>query len=57
MYLEAGKILSKDVPAAWIYYEAGKRLTKPWIKGIVDNPIDYGIPGYFSLETVYVAKH
>lgn len=57
MYLEAGKILSKDVPAAWIYYEAGKRLTKPWIKGIIDNPIDYGIPGYFSLETVYVAKH
>jgi oligopeptide transport system substrate-binding protein len=56
-YLEAGKMLSKDVPAAWIYYEAGKRLTKPWIKGIVDNPIDYGIPGYFSLETVYVAKH
>ena len=56
-YLEAGKILSKDVPAAWIYYEAGKRLTKPWIKGIIDNPIDYGIPGYFSLETVYVAKH
>jgi oligopeptide transport system substrate-binding protein len=57
MYLEAGKLLSKDAPAAWIYYEAGKRLTKPWIKGIIDNPIDYGIPGYFSLETVYVAKH
>jgi oligopeptide transport system substrate-binding protein len=57
LYLEAGKLLSKDAPAAWIFYESAKRLTKPWIKGIVANPIDYGIPGYFSLETIYVAKH
>jgi len=57
LYLESGKLLSKDAPASWIFYEAGKRLTKPWIKCIIDNPIDYGIPGYFSLESGYVAKH
>jgi len=57
LYNEAGKLLSKDAPAAWIYYEAGKRLTKPWVKGIIDNPIDYGIPGYFSFESIYVVKH
>jgi oligopeptide transport system substrate-binding protein len=56
-YLEAGKLLSKDAPAAWIFYESSKRLTKPWVKGITANPIDYGIPGYFALENIYVVKH
>ncbi len=56
LYKQAGQLLSKDAAAAWIWYDAGKRVQKPWIKGIIDNPIDYGIPGYFSLEQVYVAK-
>jgi oligopeptide transport system substrate-binding protein len=57
LYLEAGKQLSKDAPAAWVEYGTGKRLQKPWIKGVIDNPLDYGIPGYFSLETIVVMKH
>ena len=57
LYNEAGKQLSKDAPAAWIEYDAGKRLQKPWLKGITDNPMDYGIPGYFALENVFVVKH
>lgn len=56
-YKKAGQMLSNDAPAAWWRYSAGKRVQKPWIKGIIDNPIDYGIPGYFSLEQVYIAKH
>ncbi|HET7700011.1 MAG TPA: peptide ABC transporter substrate-binding protein, partial [Candidatus Limnocylindria bacterium] len=56
-YKKAGQLLSKEAPAAWLRYGAGKRVQKPWIKGIIDNPIDYGIPGYFSLEKVYIAKH
>jgi len=57
LYNQAGKQLSKDAPAAWLYYDAGKRLQKPWVKGMVDNPMDYGIPGYFALETIFVVKH
>lgn len=56
-YKKAGQLLSKEAPAAWLRYGAGKRVQKPWIKGIIDNPIDYGVPGYFSLEQVYIAKH
>ncbi len=56
LYNDAGKQLSQDVPAAWVWYSAAKVLRKPWIKGIVDNPIDY-FPGIFQLENVFVAKH
>jgi oligopeptide transport system substrate-binding protein len=56
LYNEAGKQLSQDAPAGWIWYSAGKVLRKPWIKGITDNPIDY-FPGIFALENVFVAKH
>ena len=57
LYKDAGQLLSQEAPAAWLRYGAGKGLRKPWIKGIESNPIDYGIPGYFSLEKIYVAKH
>jgi len=57
LYLQAGKLLSKDASSAWLYYTQGKYLVKPWLKGISANPIDYGIPGFFSLETIYVVKH
>ena len=57
LYNQAGKLLSKDAQSAWVYYDQGRALIKPWIKGITANPIDYGIPGFFSLETIFVAKH
>jgi oligopeptide transport system substrate-binding protein len=57
LYNQAGKQLSKDAPAAWVVYDAGKRLQKPWLKGMTDNPMDYGIPGYFALENIFVVKH
>ncbi len=56
LYNQAGKQLSKDASAAWIYYDQTKFLVKPWIKGITANPIDYGIPGFFSFEKIFVAK-
>ena len=57
LYKQAGQLLSREAPAAWLRYSAGKGVRKPWIKGIIDNPSDYGIPGYFSIEKIYVAKH
>lgn len=57
IYKEAGKVLSQDAPAAWIYYSESRELDKPWIKGIKYNPGDHGIPGFFSLESIYVLKH
>jgi len=57
LYNQAGKQLSKDAPAAWVDYDAGKRIQKPWLKGITDNPMDYGIPGYFAMEKIFVVKH
>jgi oligopeptide transport system substrate-binding protein len=56
-YLQAGKQLSKDASAAWVFYDQSKYLVKPWLKGITANPIDYGIPGFFSFEKMFVAKH
>ena len=57
LYLQAGKQLSKDAPAVWATYDSGKRVQKPWIKGVIDNPMDYGIPGFFALESIFVVKH
>jgi oligopeptide transport system substrate-binding protein len=57
LYNQAGKQLSKDAPAVWAVYDAGKRLQKPWLKGVTDNPMDYGIPGFFALENIFVVKH
>src|SRR5438034_1751740 len=56
-YNQAGIQLSKDAPAAWVFYDQSKYLIKPWLKGITANPIDYGIPGFFSFENIYIAKH
>ena len=54
-YLEAGKILSTDAPAAWLYYSASKLLRKPWIKGVVDSSIDSAM-GQFRQWEIYVTK-
>jgi oligopeptide transport system substrate-binding protein len=56
MYLEAGKILSQDAPAAWLNYSASKFLRKPWIKGVVDSSIDSTM-GQFRQWEIYVTKH
>ena len=54
-YLEAGKILSTDAPAAWLNYSASKLLRKPWIKGVVDSSIDSTM-GQFRQWEIYVTK-
>jgi hypothetical protein len=40
-----------------VFYDQSKYLVKPWLKGITANPIDYGIPGFFSFENINVIKH
>jgi oligopeptide transport system substrate-binding protein len=54
LYLQAGKILSQDAPAAWLYYSQSKALIKPWVKGL-----SISARGITSLNKhdIYVAKH
>jgi oligopeptide transport system substrate-binding protein len=54
-YLEAGKILSQDAPAAWLNYAASKFLRKPWIKGVVDSSID-SVMGQFKQTEIFITK-
>ena len=54
-YLAAGKMLSKDAPAAWIYYDATKYLKKPWVKGVVNSSAD-AVLGQFKIAEIFVTK-
>lgn len=55
MYQEAGRMLSADAPAAWLYYAAGKSLRKPWVKGVSDSTIDSAL-SQFKQHEIYVTK-
>ncbi|MBM4434589.1 MAG: peptide ABC transporter substrate-binding protein [Chloroflexi bacterium] len=54
-YLQAGKILSQDAPAVWLYYGSTKRLVKPWVKGVTNSSIDASL-GMFKMHEIYVTK-
>lgn len=54
-YLKAGKILSNDAPAAWVYYDASPALIKPWVKGVTSTAID-SVLGQMRLWEIYVTK-
>ncbi|MBI2773732.1 MAG: peptide ABC transporter substrate-binding protein [Chloroflexi bacterium] len=54
-YQEASRILSSEAPAAWLYYNAGKTLTKPWVKGVTTTAIDAAL-GQFRLWEIFVTK-
>lgn len=54
-YLKASRLLSQEAPVAWLYYDAGKRLTKPWVGGITTTPIDASF-GQFRLWEIFVTK-
>lgn len=54
-YLKAGKILSNDAPAAWVYYDANPQLLKPWVKGVTSTAID-AVLGQMRLWEIYVTK-
>ncbi len=54
-YLEASRLLSSEAPVAWLYYDAGKRLTKPWVGGITTTPLDASF-GQFRLWEIFVTQ-
>jgi len=54
-YLKAGKILSEDAAAVWLYYGSTKRLVKPWVKGVTNSSIDAAL-GMFKMNEIYVTK-
>jgi len=54
-YLEASKLLSSEAPSAWLYYNAGKTLMKPWVKGVTTTAIDAAL-GQFRMYEIYVTK-
>lgn len=54
LYQQAQEILIDEAPVAFFWNDAGKALTKPYVKGTdVETPLDY-IPGYFNLANVSV---
>jgi ABC-type oligopeptide transport system substrate-binding subunit len=55
MYQEAGRLLSQEAPAAWLYYVTGKIMIKPWVKGVTTTALD-SILSQFRLWEVYVTK-
>lgn len=52
MYLEAGRMLSNDAPAAWVFYSATKFLLKPWVKGLHVTPLG----SHYELWNLYVTE-
>jgi len=54
LYLQAGKVLSQDAPAAWIFYRQAKALIKPWVKGLSISA--RGVTGLNKHE-IYIVKH
>lgn len=54
-YKKAGKILSNDAPAAWVFYDASPRLLKPYVKGVTTTAIDSTL-GQMRLWELYVTK-
>jgi len=44
----------QDTPAAFVYYDSYAVLTKPYVKGLKETPLDY-IPGFFNLKELEVA--
>jgi oligopeptide transport system substrate-binding protein len=56
LYIQAGKILSEDAPAVWMYYGAAKSLLKPWVKGVSTSSIDSAL-GQFKMNEIFIIKH
>jgi oligopeptide transport system substrate-binding protein len=54
LYSQAQNLLIDLTPVSYIYNDANKLLTKPYVKGTdVETPLDY-IPGFFNLPNVDV---
>lgn len=54
LYSQAQKLLIEQTPVAFIFAQANKRLTKPYVTGLKETPLDY-IPGFFNLKELDVA--
>ena len=54
-YQKASRLLSQDAAVAFYLYTASKYLLKPWVKGVTDSAIDFGI-GIFKITEIGVTK-
>lgn len=54
LYLQASKLVSKDAPAAWVYYDLNPALIKPWVKNYQLTPLGFEEARFTD---VYVTKH
>jgi oligopeptide transport system substrate-binding protein len=54
LYLQASRVLSKDAPAAWVYYDANPVLIKPWVKNLYLTALGFELARFTD---VYVTKH
>lgn len=55
LYRQAGRMLSQDAPAVWMYYGSTKRLVKPWVRGVTSSSVDVGL-GQLKMHEIYVTK-
>ncbi len=56
LYQQASRLLSKDAPAAWLYYVSRKGLLKPWVKGVTSSSLDAEL-GQWKTYEIFVTKH
>jgi len=55
LYQQSSRILSKEAPVAFNYWNASKYLQKPWVKGVTTSSLDFEI-GIFKMNEIYVTK-
>lgn len=55
LYRQAGRMLSQDAPAIWMYYGSTKRLVKPWVRGVTSSSIDAGL-GQLKMHEIHVTR-
>ena len=56
LYLKASRILSGSTPVAFLGTNTRLVLLKPWVRGVVDGPLDYEIGLFAGQESIYVVK-
>jgi oligopeptide transport system substrate-binding protein len=56
LYLKASRLLSASAPVAFLGTNTRLVLLKPWVRGVVDSPLDYEIGLFAGQESIYIAK-
>jgi oligopeptide transport system substrate-binding protein len=55
-YKKAAQILIDEAPVAFLYYSVASILVKPYVAGLLENPLEY-FEGQSNLENFKILKH